>query len=72
MARPVCNIHPHSSEQTARRCYEQTMEKRLDRRYLLLGYYPTIPRYGQVRHDPPVEQAVGAVTLTVFYSAVPK
>lgn len=48
------------------------MEKRLDRRYLLLGYYPTIPRYGQVRHDPPVEQAVGAVTLTVFYSAVPK
>jgi len=59
----VCTKHPHSSEKTARKCYEKTMGKRADRRFRS----EPVPMKIEMQYHRPVREALrGGILVFVF------
>lgn len=66
-----CKTHPHSSPETARACHAARLGKWADRTIERSGAHLVMPRYGQVKFDPPVVvRKPGFVPVTYFYYAV--
>lgn len=66
----LCRKHPHSSDETARKCYEKYVSKRSDRFLSKLAMESNV--YVQVKCDPPEEVKLPNVTVYYFYKGVPK
>lgn len=66
--RATCHRHPHSTEETARKCWEKYMAKRVNSklRYVDLS----LSSYKQVTNNPPIEIKVGNISVYYFYSAI--
>ncbi len=64
----LCRKHPHSSVETARKCWSKTLGKRADK--FLRGVQPLM--YTQVKHNPPKLIMLGNIEVYYFYNGVPK
>lgn len=67
----TCKKHPHSSPETARKCYEQAMRKSVDRKMKHYGT-PQMSSYEQVKFDPPQVIVYPIGTVYAFFGAVKK
>lgn len=63
-----CYKHPHSSDETAIACYQDTMQKQADRK--IKRVLNTVqPKYRQIKVEPP-KVIEGCITkITMFYTA---
>lgn len=60
----ICSLHPHSSPETAAKCWEARLKRKVKR---MERYMPTmLPRFKQVRFEPPVTRGL----VTYFYGSV--
>ena len=66
----LCTRHPHSSEQSARKCYAKRIAIRLDKR--LGKFLPQPTRYAQVRCNPPEVLDLHGIVVYLFYKGTPR
>lgn len=66
----TCVKHTHSTPETARRCYEKTLGKIVERKHRTYG--TSIPQYDLVEYKPPLEVELKNVTVYYFYRGEPR
>lgn len=63
----LCRKHPHSSPETAAKCFSKEASRKSAK---LASRGGQISKYRQVKHDPPaVQHLQGGVIVYVFFSA---
>lgn len=65
-----CQRHPHSSDETAKVCWEKWLGRKADRK--LKGLTMSYVGYKQVKCVPPEVVKLGNVEVLYFYKGVPK
>lgn len=66
----LCKKHPHSSDETARKCYEKLIAKQANRKLANVAMEPNV--YVQVKCDPPEPVKLANVTVYYFFKGVEK
>jgi len=59
-----CTKHPHSSEESAKKCFNKTAGRRADRKLKNIVYMPKIK---QIKCSPPELVKLGNVEVYYFY-----